>query len=48
MENAIEEMAELKQAIRDYEWNNEFLKAGLLRQLYVELYRRFNNLPVGE
>ena len=48
MENATEEMRELRIAIQRYEWNNEFSKAGLIRQFYVELYRRFNGLPVGE
>jgi superfamily II helicase len=48
MENATEEMRELRIAAQRYEWNNEFSKADLIRQLYVELYRRFNGLPVGE
>jgi len=48
MENAQEELRELRTAIQHYEWNNEFLKAALIRQLYVELARRFNGLPVGE
>jgi len=48
MENATEEMRELRISAQRYEWNNEFAKAGLIRQLYVELYRRFNGLPVGE
>jgi len=48
MENATEEMRELRIAAQRYEWNNEFYKAALIHQLYVELYRRFNGLPVGE
>ena len=48
MENAQEELRELRTAIQRYEYNDEFMKASLIRQLYVELARRFNGLPVGE
>ena len=48
MENAQEELRELRVAIVKYERKEEFIKAALIRQLYVELARRFNGLPVGE
>jgi uncharacterized membrane protein YjjP (DUF1212 family) len=48
MENAMDEMRELRMAMARYERNGEFIKAGLIHQLYAELYARFNNLPVGE
>jgi hypothetical protein len=48
MEHAQEELRELRTAIQRHERNNEFLKAALIRQLYTELARRFNGLPVGE
>jgi hypothetical protein len=46
MENAFQEMGALRDAIQRLEYNNEFLKAALVHQLYVELYNRFNGLPV--
>ena len=48
MENAMDEMRELRAAIIRYEWEGRFVYAGLIRQIYRELYLRFNGLPVGE
>jgi hypothetical protein len=48
MENAFQEMGELRDAIQRLEWNGEFLKAALIHQLYVELHNRFNGLPVED
>ena len=48
MENAFQEMRELREAIKRLEWNGEFLKAALIHQLYVELHNRFNGLPVED
>ena len=42
------ELGELREAIKRYEWNDEFLKAALIRQIWLELYLRSNGLPVGE
>ena len=48
MENAMDEMRELRAAITRYEWEGRFNYAALIRQIYRELYLRFNGLPVGE
>jgi len=48
MEKAQEELRALRRVAEQYERNNEFLKAALIRQLYTELARRFNGQPVGE
>jgi hypothetical protein len=48
MENAFQEMGELRDAIQRLEYNDEFLKAALIHQLYVELHNRFNGLPVED
>lgn len=42
------ELGELREAIKRYEWNDEFLKAALIRQIWLEFYLRSNGLPVGE
>ena len=47
-QQAFNEMGELREAVKKYEWAGEFLKAALIHQLYIELYLRSNGLPVGE
>jgi hypothetical protein len=47
-ENAMDEMRELRSAITRYEWEGRFSYAALIRQIYRELYLRFNGLPVGD
>ena len=39
-QQAFDEMGELREAVKKYEWAGEFLKAALIHQLYIELYLR--------
>jgi hypothetical protein len=47
-QQAFNEMGELREAVKKHEWEEEFLKAALIHQLWLELYLRSNGLPVGE
>ena len=47
-QQAFDEMGELREAVKKYEWAGEFLKAALIHQLWLELYLRSNGLPVDK
>ena len=47
-QQAFNEMGELREAVKKYEWAGEFLKAALIHQLWLELYLRSNGLPVDK
>ena len=47
-QQAFNEMGELREAVKKYEWEGEFLKAALIHQLWLELYLRSNGLPVDK
>ena len=46
MVNAMDEMRDLRAAAIQLEWNGEFLKAGIIWQLLVELRNRFNGITL--
>jgi hypothetical protein len=48
MENALNELETLMAAMRRLEMNGEFIKAGIVHQLYAELRARYRGEPVGE